>query len=98
MTNLKKNQEFDKIPGSERSRRSKDEVVGPADENKVIEFQLYLKDKFKEEKHRIFEKMANLLPRDREYVSPEEFASKYGADEEDIDRVKSFAKEYGLKV
>jgi len=90
--------DFSQIPGSERSRRSDDEVVGPADENKVIQFQIYLKDKFKEEKERMFEKIANQLPTEREYLSTEELASKYGATKEDIDKVKAFAEEYGLKV
>ncbi len=96
MTNQRKNEEFYQIPGSERSRHFNDEVVGPADENKVIQFQIYLKDKFKEEKGRMLEKMANLLPAEREYLSSEEFASSYSADAEDIDKVKAFAQEYGL--
>ncbi len=95
---VEKNQGFHKIPGSERRRHTNDEVIGPADENKVIQFQIYLKDKFREEKNRLLEKMADLLPAEREYMSPEEFASKYGANEEDIEKVKDFAKEYGLKV
>jgi len=98
MTTSRKNVEFYKIPGSERKRHSHDEIIGPANENKVIQFQIYLKDKFKEEKYKRFEEIAGKLPADREYLTREEFALKYGANQKDINKVEAFVNEYGLKI
>ncbi len=98
MEEHKRDSKFYIIHGSERKLHPSDEIIGRAYENKIIHFQIYLKDKFKEEKLKNFEKMADLLPSEREYLNPEEFESKYGADEKDIEKVKIFAKEYGLKI
>jgi hypothetical protein len=42
--------------------------------------------------------MAARLPRKRKYLSREEFALLHGALAEDIEKVRAFASEYGLKV
>ncbi len=44
------------------------------------------------------EQMAARLPRERKYLSREEFALLHGASAEDIEKVRAFASEYGLKV
>jgi kumamolisin len=38
------------------------------------------------------------LPQDREYVSREEYAGKYGAQAADIDRVVRYTNDHGLKT
>ena len=98
MTNKREHQDFYQIPGSERKRHSNDDVLGPTDENKIIRFQIYLKDRFKKEKDELFEKMSSQLPTQRKYLSSEEFDSKYSAKKQDIDKVRAYVEENGLKV
>jgi kumamolisin len=44
------------------------------------------------------ESFAKLKPGERQHLSPEETAAKYGADPADIARIEAFAKENGLRV
>ena len=83
------------IPGSERERDPRHPRVRDADADKTIEVSVYLRptgslDWVDEE--------ASRRPAERRTLSREELASSYGASEQDIAAVRSFAAESGLEV
>lgn len=81
----------DLVPGSTK--------IGDADKNEQIEVTLVLRkqDSFKDISKTIKEN-ALKKPRERKHITREEFKKKYGADKKDIDLVKDFARDSGLKV
>jgi kumamolisin len=73
------------IPGSEREPLDDVRHVGPTDPDRIAAVTLTLKRRGSD-------------PDPGELVSREEFASRFGADPEDIQRVEDFAAQHGLDV
>ena len=75
--------------------------AGPADPNQQIEVTVFLRRGSSGSTSAAFppvEQMSAQLPRERKYLSREEFARAYGASADDVEKVRAFAAEYGLKV
>jgi kumamolisin len=75
--------------------------AGPADPNQQIEVSVLLRRGPSGSTGAEFppvEQMGAQLPRERKYLSREEFARLHGASAEDIEKVGAFASQYGLKV
>jgi kumamolisin len=83
------------IPGSDRKLDPQHERVADADAAKQIEVTVYLRAQGTLD---WVEDEARRLPADRRSISREELAQGYAAREEDIEAVRSFARESGLEV
>jgi kumamolisin len=86
------------LKGSARQPLPGGQDVGPADPNQQIEVTVYLRRGSEGGEFPSIEQMGNRLPRDRKYLTREEFARSYGAAPADVEKVRAFAKEYGLKI
>lgn len=85
------------LKGSTRKALPDAQDTGPADPNQQIEVSVLLR---RGSKSKQFPPAIQASPRlsKRKYLSREEFASKYGASEGDIRKIRAFAQEYGLRV
>jgi kumamolisin len=90
--------EYVSLTGSQRMPLHGASIIGPSNPNERIRVTVTVRGKNEDEKLKLSEKMLKIPPRDRQYLSPEEFGAKFGADTEDIDKVKTFAQKNGLKV
>jgi kumamolisin len=72
--------------------------VGPVDPSQRIEVSVLVRRASASAKSSAFAKMAAQLPRDRKYLTREEFARQHGAAKSDMEKVAEFAKQYGLQV
>ena len=86
------------LKGSAKRPLAGGQDVGPADPNQQIEVTVYLRRGGKKGEFPSIEEMGARPPQEREYLTREEFAQRYGAREADIEKVRAFAEEYGLKV
>jgi len=72
--------------------------VGPADPNQQIEVTVFLRRGSKPGEFPPVAQMGARLPRDRKYLTREEFARLHGASSTDIEKIRAFAAQYSLKV
>ena len=86
------------LKGSARAAFPSGQDVGPADPNQQIEVSVLLRRGSKPGDFPAADQMASSLPRDRKYLTREEFAKQYGASPADIEKVRAFATQYNLKV
>src|SRR5579864_2946369 len=86
------------LKGSARSAFPSGQDVGPADPNQQIEVSVLLRRGSKPGDFPAADQMGSRLPRDRKYLTREEFAKQYGASPADIEKVRAFATQYDLKV
>ncbi len=87
------------IPGSDRKPLAGATVVGPADPSARAEVTLRIRPRKGAEKvHERTLKMAEKLPKDRKYLSREEFAEQCGADPADLKSIDDFARQHNLTV
>ena len=87
------------LPGSERQLVPGAKEDGPLDPNETIEVTIRLRAH--ESDAQIDAEVAALgaqLPADRTYLTPDEYAARYGTDPADIARVDQFAQENHLAV
>lgn len=100
-TSIAKNAQSSKhvpIVGSNRTIVSGATHVGPADANEPISVTLQLRRRSAAELIRRIDELSNLPPARRNYMTHEEFEANHGANYGDIEKIKEFAKEYGLTV
>ncbi len=83
------------IPGSERQFNPQHERVGDADRGKQIDVTVYLRASGPLD---WVDKEAAQPPAQRRTITREELARSYGASDQDVAAVRSFAKQYGLDV
>lgn len=83
------------IPGSQREFESEHSRVGDADASKQIEVTVYLRSSSSLD---WVDKEAGRPSAERRTISREELARTYGASDEDVAAVRSFANQYGLEV
>jgi kumamolisin len=96
---MAKPQDRVELKGSSRRALPGGQDVGPADPKQQIEVSVLLRRGSKPEAFTAAtDQMAAQLPRERKYLTREEFAGLHGASDADITKVREFAKEYGLKV
>ena len=86
------------LKGSTRSALPGGKDVGPADPNQQIEVSVVLRHGSKSGDLPALDQMASRLPRERKYLTREEFAKQHGASAQDIEKIRAFAAQYGLKV
>ena len=86
------------LKGSARAAFPSGQDVGPADPNQQIEVSVLLRRGSKPGDFPSADQMGSRLPRDRKYLTREEFAKQYGASPADIEKVRAFATQYNLKV
>ncbi len=87
------------LPGSERQLVPGAKEDGPLDPNETIEVTIRLR--VHESDAQIDAEVAALgaqLPADRTYLTPDEYAARYGADPADLAKVEQFAQENHLTV
>ena len=86
------------LKGSARGAFPGGRDVGPADPNEQMEATVLLRRGSKPSEFRSIEQMAGRPLRDRRYLSREEFARLHGAATADLEKVRTFATQHGLKV
>jgi kumamolisin len=89
------------LKGSARSVLPGAQNVGPADPNQEIGVTVFLRrgseaGQFPSAEQ--LEAQGAQLPRERKYLSREEFARLHGASTADLERVRAFAAQFGLKI
>jgi len=86
------------LKGSARAALPGGQDAGPADPKQQIEVSVLLRRGSKPGEFPSAEKMGAEFPRQRKYLTREEFARLHGASAADIEKIRAFAAEYGLKV
>src|SRR5580658_7175271 len=88
---------YQRLEQSERRPSADTRFLGPADENEMIQVTIVLRRRTDGEKVPAYSEIAAKSSVHRP-SSPEEFARKYGAAPEEIERVENFARANGLTV
>jgi kumamolisin len=98
--NAKKFGDHVPLSGSERVPLPTASVKGQLDSSEEIKVTLELRSKSSDEQSKVFNQLNSMSAKieDRNYLSHEEVAEKFGADPDDIRKVEDFATGYGLKV
>jgi kumamolisin len=86
------------IPGSQRAAVSGGQHIGAADPNEVIEVTVVVRLPACSSSSTTAEKLGSQALQDRKYLSRQDFAYERGASIQDLEKVKQFAQEYGLRV
>src|SRR5580704_15882998 len=86
------------LKGSARAALPGGQDVGPIDPNQQIEVSVLLRRGSKPSEFPTAARMGADLPTKRKYLSREEFARLHGATAADLQKVRAFAAEYGLRV
>jgi kumamolisin len=86
------------IPGSERRPSKTARLIGPADPNEVLDVTIVLRRRPDGPNLPDHDDFLATPPAQRPRMSEEEFAAKYGASQEDIDKVVAVAQSHGLTV
>lgn len=93
---MAKQQNRVELKGSARPPMPGGQDVGPADANQQIEVTLYLRRG--RTKFPSAEQIGSQPVSERKYLTREEFARAHGATAEDVEKVRAFARDYGLQV
>ncbi len=86
------------LKGSARTALPGGKDIGPADPNQQLEVSVLLRRGSSPEKFPPAAKMGTELPRQRKYLTREEFARTHGAAEADVEKIRAFAAAHGLQV
>ena len=86
------------LPGSERHPRSGAHETGAPDPNQIIQISVILRPRTPIEELKSRQELGRSHPKDRHYMSREEFAAKHGADPADVAKVEAFAYKHNLTV
>lgn len=95
---MAKRQDRVELKGSARAAVPGGQDVGPADPNQQIEVTVFLRRGSKPGEFPPVAQMGARLPRERKYLTREEFARLHGASAADLEKLGSFAAQYGLSV
>lgn len=87
------------IPGSERQPMPGARIVGELDGKERIEVSVLVRRRFSggDLESRVSE-MGELLPKERSYLDRERFGAEHGADPEDLEKIKAFARTNNLDI
>ena len=86
------------LKGSDRAALPGGQDVGPADPNQQIEVSVLLRRSSEAGEVPSAAKLGAQLPRQRKYLTRDEFAKVHGASAADIEKIRAFAAEYDLEV
>src|ERR1700678_1038947 len=86
------------LKGSERAAFPGGQDVGPADPKQHIEVSVLLRRGSKAGEFPSAAKVGAQLPRQRKYLTRDEFAKAHGASAADIQKIRGVAAEYPLKM
>lgn len=86
------------LKGSTRTALPGGRDAGPAFPNEQIEATVLLRRGSKAESFPSVEQMGSRLPRERKYLTREEFSLLHGASAADLEKIRAFATQHGLKV
>ncbi len=95
---MAKRQNRVELKGSGRAALPDAKDVGPADPNQQIEVSVLLRRGSAPGEFASLSRMDAQLPRERKYLSREEFARLHGASAADFEKIRAFATQFGLKV
>ncbi len=95
---MAKDQKLVPLPGSERKLPTAAREVGAPDPNERILVSVLLRPRSPLEELASGKAMGSSLPRERQYLTREEFAARYGADPADAAKVEAFASQQNLTV
>ena len=95
---MAKRQDWMELKGSARAALPGGQDVGPADPNQQIEVTVFLRRGSKPGEFPSVAQMGARLPRERKYLTREEFARLHGASAADLEKIRAFAGQYGLRV
>jgi kumamolisin len=86
------------LKGSARAALPGGRDAGPADPNQQIEVTVFLRRGSNPGEFPPVEPMGARLPRERKYLTREEFGRLHGASPVDLEKIRAFAAQYGLKI
>ena len=86
------------LPGSQRYPRSGARQTGAPDPNERILISIRLRPRTSFDTLKPSNALGATLPKDRQYLTREEFASRYGANPADVAKVEAFAHQQNLTV
>lgn len=86
------------LAGSERHPRSGARETGAPDPNHIIQISVIIRPRAPIEELKSRKELGRSHPRERRYMSREEFAARYGADPADVAKVEAFAYKHNLTV
>jgi kumamolisin len=89
---------FTAVSGSHRDPVEGADRVGPIDPQSEVAVSLVVRRGGSQSASADLAKVAQAAPSQREHVAPEDFAARYGASAEDLDKVREFAERFGLEV
>ena len=95
---MAKRQDRVELKGSARAALPGGQDVGPADPNQQIEVTVFLRRGSKPGEFPSVAQASARLPRERKYLTREEFARLHGASAADLEKIRAFAAQYGLRV
>src|SRR5580704_535430 len=95
---MAKRQDRVELKGSNRAALPGGQDVGPSDPNEKIEVSVLLRRGSLPSKFPSAEAMGALPPRQRKYLTREEFARQHGASTADLEKIRAFAGQFGLRV
>ena len=86
------------IPGTQPNPIPDSEPIGPSEPHERLEVTLQLHAHKPSGRQPSIEELSTQPPKDRHYLSSEEYERAYGITSGDIDLVKAFARQYGLAI
>jgi kumamolisin len=86
------------LAGSERGSIGGSKASGKADPEETIHVTVVLKPRNNKEHASIVAKLSSQLPRDRTYLTRQEFEKKFGSTSEELALVRDFAEKNSLRV
>jgi kumamolisin len=95
---MAKRQDRVELKGSARAALPGGQDVGPSDPNQQIEVTVFLRRGSKPGEFPSVAQMGARLPRERKYLTREEFARLHGAAAADLEKIRAFAGQYGLRI
>ena len=95
---MKKPANYRRLEGSERRPAPGATLLGPADPNETFSVTISVRRRPDAPPVHDVDYWTKTPPGQRKFLSHEEFAAKYGADQADLDAVAAFARAHGLKV
>ncbi|HEV2425048.1 MAG TPA: S53 family peptidase [Terriglobia bacterium] len=86
------------LPGSERHPRAGARQIGTPDPNEQIRVSIRLRPRTPFGTLNSSNALGATMPKDRRYLTREEFAARFGADPADVAKVEAFAHQHNLTV
>ncbi len=86
------------LAGSEREPVPGTRVIGDVDPSQTFEITVRVRPRSEEDKAALLKKMDSQPPAERQYLSRDEFANKFGADPADLEKVINYAHENDLTI